>query len=136
MPGAVKEEAKNEILSQAHAYAHQVVESGGAPVRTLAEELKAEKWLEIDITKVAHLLLFALFGGLLYVRQGRGTIWRTLVDTGMLACGTELVQLFIDDRSALVGDVVLDMVGVGCAVVICHVYERGQGVGDRSLRKR
>ena len=43
MPGVVKEEAKKEILSQAHAYTHQVVEYGGAPMRTLAEELKAEK---------------------------------------------------------------------------------------------
>lgn len=39
-----------------------------------------------------------------------------VVDTVMLACGTELVQLFVDDRSALVGDVVLDMVGVGVLV--------------------
>ena len=64
--------------------------------------------MRIDITKVAHLLLFALLGGLLYVRQGRGAIGRTLVDTGMLACGTELLQLFVDDRSALVGDGWLD----------------------------
>jgi VanZ family protein len=70
-----------------------------------------------DITKVAHFLLFAILGGLLYVRQGRGSVWRVVVDTGMFACGTELVQLFVDGRSALVGDVVLDMGGVG----LCRV---------------
>ena len=75
-----------------------------------------EKGRVILIRKKRNVLV--LLGGLLYARQGRGTVWRTLVDTGMLACGTELLQLFIDDRSALVGDVVIDMVGVGFAVLI------------------
>ena len=42
--------------------------------RTLMEELKAEKWLKVDIAKVAHFLFFGLLGGLLYFRKGRGAV--------------------------------------------------------------
>ncbi len=137
IPGAVKNEAKYELLSHAHCYAHQVLEHGGVAVHTLASELKAEKWLWIDITKVAHFLLFALLGGLLYAGQGKGAVWRTFVDTGMLACGTELLQLFIDDRSALVSDVFIDLAGVGCAVLLVSIFaRRGRGGGDKGVHVR
>ncbi len=118
VPGGIKNDAKHELLSQAHSYASQVVELGGPSAHTLAKELKEEKWLKIDITKVAHFLLFALLGGLLYVRQDQGAVWRIFVDGGILACSTELLQLFVDDRSALVGDVLIDLAGVGCAVLL------------------
>ena len=39
-----------------------------------------------------------------------------MVDTGMLACDTELVQLFVDDR-----DVFIDMVGVGGALLVVRI---------------
>ena len=59
-----------------------------------------------------------------------------VVDAGMLACGTELVQLFVEDRSALVGDVAIDMVGVGCAVLlVCIVTGRGQGGRNNPVEK-
>ena len=52
-----------------------------------------------------------------------------MVDTGMLACCTELFQLFVDDRSALVGDVVLELVGVGFGGLIVHIVA-GRGRGE------
>ena len=121
VPGGIKNDAKYELLNQAHSYASQVVELGGPSAHTLAQELKKEKWLKIDITKVAHFLLFAVLGGLLYVRQDQCAVWSIFVDSGILACSTEFLQLFVDDRSALVGDVLIDLAGVGCAVLLLRV---------------
>lgn len=131
VPGAVKNEAKHELLSHAHSYASQVVELGGSSAHSLAKELKKEKWLKIDITKVAHFLLFAVLGGLLYVRQDQCAVWSIFVDSGILACSTELLQLFVDDRSALAGDVLIDLAGVGCAVLLLRiVFGRAEAQGE------
>jgi VanZ family protein len=131
VPGAVKNEAKYEILSHAKTYAGEIVEYGGSAFGELAAGLQAQKWLSIDITKVAHFLLFALLGGLLYARRGRGAVWPTLIDIGMLACGSELMQLFIDGRSGLAGDVLLDLSGAVCAMLPMRLAaRRDRDVGE------
>jgi hypothetical protein len=118
IPGSLKNEVKFEVVSQAKVYADGVIDYGGSAFGDLAADLKAQKWLSIDITKISHFLLFAVLAGLLYALRGRGAGWRTMVDIGILACGTEFMQLFIDGRSGLVGDVVIDLAGAGFAVVV------------------
>lgn len=126
-PASLKNEAKSEIVSHATTYANMVIDYGGTGAAGLAAGIGTSKWLSIDITKVAHFLLFGLLGGILYLRQGGSPVWPTLVDIGMLACGSELVQLFIVGRSALVGDVLIDLAGAGCAIVVLAVC-RGRSI--------
>ncbi|NTV51223.1 MAG: VanZ family protein [Desulfobulbaceae bacterium] len=120
VPGAIKNEAKHELLDQAHTYASQMVEYSAPSITPLVQQLKAKKWPHIDITKIAHFLLFALLGGLLYVPQSYVSLRGTFIDAGLLACATEFLQLFMEDRGALIGDVVIDLAGVACAVLVKH----------------
>lgn len=117
-PASIKNEAKSEIISHAKTYTNQLIDYGGIGVAGLTTELQMPKWLNVDITKVAHFLLFGMLGGILYFRQGGRPVWQTFVDIGILACGSELMQLFIEGRSALVGDVLIDLAGAGCAVIL------------------
>lgn len=117
-PAALKNEAKSEIIDHAKFYTNQLVDFGGPGIAGLVAELKTHTWLRIDITKVGHFFLFGLLGGFLYFRRGSDSVLKIFVDIGMLACGTELMQLFINGRSALVGDVFIDLAGAGCAVVV------------------
>jgi hypothetical protein len=117
-PASIKNEAKFEIVSHAKTYTNQLIDYGGTGVAGLSTELKMPKWLNVDITKVAHFLLFGMLGGMLYFRQGGKPVLHTFVDIGILACSSELMQLFIDGRSALVGDVLLDLAGAGGAIVV------------------
>jgi VanZ family protein len=73
-----------------------------------------------DITKVAHFLLFMALGFIL-LRNGAKSVRHVLIDLLMLASMTEILQLFIEGRSALWDDVGIDFAGgffgVGAAVV-------------------
>ncbi len=113
-PASIRNEAKSEVLNYAKISADKIIEYGG----TAVAELKVPEWLSVDITKVGHFLLFGLLGGVLYFRQGGRTLSDIFVDIGILACGSELMQLFIEGRSALVGDVVIDFAGAGCAIIL------------------
>lgn len=116
-PAALKNEAASEIISHAKAYSNQLIDYGGTDVAGLAADLKTLTWLRIDITKVGHFLLFGLLGGILYFRQGERPVLYVCIDIAMLAWGSELMQLFIDGRSALVGDVLIDFGGAGFCVL-------------------
>ncbi len=114
VPASLRNEAKSEVLNYAKISADKFVEYGGIGVA----ELKVPEWLSVDITKVGHFLLFGLLGGILYFRQGGRRVSDIFADIGILACGSELMQLFVEGRSALVGDVVIDFAGAGCAVLL------------------
>lgn len=57
--------------------------------------------------------------GLMFLVLGLCTVLAScIVDIGILACGSELMQLFVEGRSALVGDVLLDLAGAGAAIMV------------------
>lgn len=63
MPATLKHEAKDEIISKAKIYTREIIDYGGNDLEKIAAEVKAQPWLRVDITKIAHFLLFALLGG-------------------------------------------------------------------------
>jgi len=66
---------------------------------------------KVDITKVAHFVLFALLAFLLRLTSPARPVRMLMLDLFMLACATELSQFFINDRSPLFTDVMIDMAG-------------------------
>jgi hypothetical protein len=117
-PASLKNGVKAEIIDHAKIYTNQIAEYSGPGVAALIAELKTYEWLRVDITKVGHFLLFGFLGCFLCFGQGSRSVLPIFVDIGMLACGTELMQLFINGRSALLGDVLIDLAGAGFAVVV------------------
>lgn len=131
VPGWLKNTAKSEIQNQAATYSSQVIEYGGALAGDLAAGLQTAEWLWIDITKIAHFLLFGLLAGLLYAAKGNGRLRETIVDIAILACGSEMLQLFADGRSALLGDVLIDLAGAACGLlVVGFLLSIGKKDGD------
>ncbi|GBE12984.1 vanZ like family protein [bacterium BMS3Abin13] len=109
LPGQVKKDLKEAIT--------QKIETYTAPVMTKAKEYAvgttqyANVKLDIDITKIAHFCLFALLAFLLLLKDSSRSIRLILLELFMLACATECMQFYIDGRSPLVTDVVIDMAG-------------------------
>ncbi|BHH84237.1 hypothetical protein LA52FAK_25260 [Desulforhopalus sp. 52FAK] len=126
VPASLKNSAKSEIVSHAKASVDKLVEYGGTTTADLTATLSTKKWLSVDITKVAHFMLFGLLGGVLFLYRGTRTIWQILIDVTILACGSELIQLFIEGRSGLVGDVFIDLAGAGCAIVLLTICTNRQ----------
>ena len=122
MPGSLKNELKADIAIEAKTYSADLpgVVRGG--IRNVLEKLK-EDHLDIDISKVAHFGLFALLAGIMLWQNSR-LIHECVFDGLMLACGSELAQLFVEGRSALVGDVGIDMAGFGIGVVVVWFCSR------------
>ncbi|BCL60062.1 hypothetical protein DGMP_07550 [Desulfomarina profundi] len=121
MPGSLKNDLKHDLVREVRAVATAVSAPGPGELKKL-----------VDITKVAHFFLFMVLAFLLLRRlpQGRGWYF-VILDLAMLAVGTELAQLFIDGRSALAGDVGIDMAGVFFALVMYQLYP---GLNEKGLR--
>ena len=117
LPGKVKKELKEDIT--------QKIETYTAPVMTKTKEYAVDTTpyasVKLDITKIAHFCLFALLALLLLLKDSSRSIRLTLLELFMLACATECMQFYIDGRSPLVTDVVIDMAG-GVAGMVAGKY--------------
>ncbi len=117
LPGKVKKELKEDIT--------QKIETYTAPVMTKTKEYAVNTTqyaiVKLDITKIAHFCLFALLALLLLLKDSSRSIRLTLLELFMLACATECMQFYIDGRSPLVTDVVIDMAG-GVAGMVAGKY--------------
>ncbi|MEN3112386.1 VanZ family protein [Uliginosibacterium paludis] len=82
---------------------------GSKPV---AEGLFSAPW-----DKLAHLLYFALFAGLLHVGLGR-TRRSALVGAVLLGMADEINQIWLPGRSASVGDFLADALGAALVLSI------------------
>lgn len=78
-----------------------------------------------DITKIAHFCLFMTIG---FIISSIGTSFiRITLDILLFASTTEILQLFIPGRSALLGDVIIDfsggLIGMLLFLTIAHVVK-------------
>ncbi len=78
---------------------------------------------KVDITKVAHFVLFGVLALLLRLISPARPVRLLILDLFMLACATELSQFFIDDRSPLFTDILIDMVGAGSGLAITRSFQ-------------
>lgn len=77
-----------------------------------------------NLTKIGHFAFFAVFGSLMVLFTFKESLLTGLFSIFMLACGTELSQLFIDSRTALFADFLIDISGgiSGAAIIILYLF--------------
>ncbi len=85
----------------------------------------------LDITKVGHFFLFGAFTFMFILgNPGRSKV-RQMGDIFMLACATECIQFYIDGRSPLFSDVLIDMAG-GLSALVLYALLMQVGLFKRS----
>lgn len=94
MPSGMKTQVSNQISTQIQA----------------ADET-FDQILPWDITKTGHFCFFALFGLVLSLLMSREPVLLVMAHILLLAGGTEIAQFFIDGRSPLFLDFVIDVGG-------------------------
>jgi hypothetical protein len=80
---------------------------------------------DLDIYKLAHFLLFAAIGNLLVAwRPYRIPIWRQAGIIALFALATESMQVLAAGRGGSLGDVVIDMAGACCGMLVAAAMRR------------
>lgn len=107
----LKEQIKDQLMMR-NSY-----ESGGHPTTEVYTPSKWQQFVDskLDITKIAHFTLFAFLLLLLRRTNPSRPVRLVLLDIFMLACATELSQFFIEHRTPLFTDLLIDMAGAGSA---------------------
>ncbi len=113
MPAEVKNHLKERIEDQLTIRSNKDVVH-----HATTEAYTPSKWQQfvdekLDITKFAHFILFAFLILLLRRNNPSRPVRLLLLDILMLACATELSQFFIEHRSPLFTDLLIDMAGAG-----------------------
>ncbi|MCF6186976.1 MAG: VanZ family protein [Desulfobulbaceae bacterium] len=115
MSGRIKNHLKYELLKELDRYIFPIQKA----------IWKIGSWFNyqpaaFDITKVGHFFLFGAFTFMFILgNPGRSKV-RQLGDIFMLACATECIQFYIDGRSPLFSDVLIDMAG-GLSALVLYV---------------
>ena len=74
-----------------------------------------------DLSKVGHFVFFLGFGLVLRLTASDANTWKVLTIIVMMACGTELVQIYIDGRTPRVSDVLIDTMGGALGIFIASI---------------
>lgn len=106
----------NSIASDRHH--NQNIKEAPLFLTTLSQKQKT-----LDVTKFAHILLFMILG-YLFIQNGAKPIIIVVKDIIFLSCITEMLQLFIDGRSALIGDVFIDIIGGITGICLALIARR------------
>lgn len=115
LPGQVKNELKGDITEEVNSYT--------APVEKAAEKFIGtgtahyNLW-KPDSTKIAHFCLFALLAFLILRKDPYQQKRVLLIELLMLAIATELMQFYVEGRSPLFTDVLIDMGGGSLVLAI------------------
>lgn len=80
------------------------------------------KWLSLDLSKVGHFVLFFGLGCVLQLIARHIKVLEILTVILMLACGTELIQIYIDGRTPHISDVMIDLIGGTLGVLLARLF--------------
>lgn len=78
--------------------------------------------LPLDLSKVGHFVFFFGLGCVLQLMIHRKKILEIFTVILMLACGTELIQIYIDGRTPHISDVVIDFVGGTLGIILTRLF--------------
>ncbi len=89
------------------------------PVQQISDEIT-----HTDFRKLAHFLIFSVWGGLLYGLFRQYERFHLLKPLSIALCGAfadETIQLFVPGRYSEVRDVWIDLAGATLSVVLVHI---------------
>lgn len=128
IPGKTKNEIKYDLIQEAKTLSGPIKHS----ILELTEMSSLSMSLpHVDITKFAHFSLFALLT-LVVLLKGQTPRLRLFCKLFLLACASEMIQFYADERTPLFTDVMIDMAGV---VMVFLVFEYRRWKTDRLTMK-
>ncbi len=83
---------------------------------------KSKKALSWDISKVGHFLFFAIFGLVLSILLRHKPTILPMLHIVLLAGGTEIVQFYIDGRSPMFLDFIIDSAGGLSSIILMGLF--------------
>ncbi|MFH2124030.1 MAG: VanZ family protein [Pseudomonadota bacterium] len=116
IPGQLKNDLRDDLLRESGIFTIPVQQT--VKEIMVAEDLRPFDVPKVDITKLAHFFLFALFALLLLFTNPEMSVKQLLLNLFLVACSTELIQLYVEGRSSLIRDVAIDMAGGGI-ILLC-----------------
>jgi VanZ family protein len=119
IPGRFKNDLRDDLLQEARSSTTSVQQT--VKEMMVAEHIRPFKLPKVDITKLAHFFLFALLALLLLLTNPGISVKQLLLNLFLVACSTELIQLYVESRSPLIRDVVIDMAGGGMTVILWYL---------------
>lgn len=86
----------------------------------------------MDLSKIGHFIFFLGLGFILAMILRDRKIFDFFAVIVMLACGTELIQIYIDGRTPLFSDVLIDISGglLGIALAKLFCFKKNQPLPD------
>ena len=78
--------------------------------------------MSLQLPDVVHLLVFVVLAVLLWTLRADLRGWRGVVLLVVLAVAAEITQVLTSNREPRIGDVILNLVGVGVGLVLARVF--------------
>ncbi|MDO9043652.1 MAG: VanZ family protein [Desulfocapsaceae bacterium] len=125
LPGWVKNDLRRDAIRE--------IKSCIVPVEHMVVgmhvvDVPSFKMLKVDITHLAHFLLFSFLALLLILGNPKSSVSLVLTYLALIACSTELMQFYIEERSPLVQDFMIDMAGGGMVVLGWYLIGSSKGI--------
>ena len=124
VPGATKGRWKKSIEQTVHIIPGVTAQDGGTRNKETHTQKSQDKEPLLDIAKVGHFLFFLVLGNLMVVVSPGRPVSALLPDIVLVACATEMLQLFIDGRSPLFTDVCIDTAGGFIGMLLVHEFAK------------
>ncbi|MBI9089252.1 MAG: VanZ family protein [Desulfobacterium sp.] len=105
MPGRIKKQISQDFKEQVYAYSSESIDT----VQNIEQIF--HNLIPWDISKIAHLVLFIGFGLILSSIMPSGSGAYVMLNLMFFAGATEFIQFYIDGRTPLPGDFVIDSTG-------------------------
>ncbi len=124
LPSDINTQLRKESVNILHNVKHYSLQETqpGSVQQRLKHDLPVRKILRIQ--KIGHFSLFVLLSLLLAVAYPKVSKWQLLIDVTILAAATELMQIFIESRTPLLDDLLLDSSGALLGLGIIWLSQR------------
>jgi hypothetical protein len=126
LPGWVKNDLRRDVIREIK---FCVVPIEQVVVKMHVVDVSSlKKMLKVDIAHLAHFLLFSFLAFLLILGNPKSSVLLVLTYLALIACSTELMQFYIEERSPLVQDFMIDMAGGGMVVWGWYLIGSNKGI--------
>lgn len=112
LPGDIKDQILDEIETQIH-----------------ADNQSFKAIIPWDLSKVGHFCFFFFLGSILCLMLAKKPIVHVMTIILMLAGGTEFAQIYIDGRTPLVADFLIDAVGGLSGIIVTRLFGKNKTIG-------
>jgi VanZ family protein len=118
MPGQIKKQITKEVEEQVHTYSSELIDTFKNIEQTF------HRLIPWNISKIAHFVLFLGFGILLTSITPLNSGLYILLHLMLFAGATEFIQFYVDGRTPLAGDSLIDTIGGLLGIFMANSIKR------------